>query len=425
MNKPFLIALYLLCTLTIACKKSASPDTTQNTSDKYKLTLLSGDNQSDTLGHYLKDSVIIKATNNGVPLKNYHVQFQGSGCNDDLIDDYNTTAQGMHSYMWRLAGDIGKQTLKVRLLDAQNKVLDSLNVTSTGIAPGRGWHLSACTPFTSETYRFCKLSTGRLLVCCYKNYVRYSDDNGISWTAIKSLGNNHAITAIVSTPKDELIADAEQEGFYYSKDAGATWTLMGPTPSGADSYEDMAYTPSGRLIYTTQQGHSYLSTDMGKSWKTLNAGLGNTVYHYPSETSNGDLYLVGHDEYLYKSTDGGNSWQAQTNYSRTISFYIGPNGWQYQGRLEPDGGLFVSKDNGASYTRLINVSNSFVFKPLVTSTGSIYYNLLFSGLYVFDGNSSKKLVDDEFAGNGLSYIIAKNNNIIVWPNNPFIHYYIP
>ncbi|NCD71358.1 WD40/YVTN/BNR-like repeat-containing protein [Mucilaginibacter agri] len=422
----------LLSVALASCKKDGSSKESPSNADKYQLTIINGNNQTDTVGLMLKDSIVIKATNNDKALTGYHIQFLRAGCAEDLTNELITTAEGKVVFRWWLAGNAGQQNLKVRLLDTQNKPLDSITVNSTALAhKGVGWHLSACVPFTASLNKFCKLSTGRIFASLGKAYVRYSDDNGNSWFPVKGLGDTHNIVSILAGPKDELVALAFQEGIYYSKDAGLTWTFMGTTPFANEVFWDMAMTRTGKLIYTSRQRNVYLSEDYGKTWKLLNNGLTNNpyAYTYPTEAQNGDLYLVDDNGVLYKSTDAGANWKAVTshindgvNFEQVVSLYCANNGWLYKGRQDPTGGLFVSKDNGATYSRLLNLPNSFVFMPSMAPNGYIYFHLLFSGLFLYDGNAARKIWDDEGAGRGTPYIIANNGAVIV-SSRPAIRFY--
>jgi photosystem II stability/assembly factor-like uncharacterized protein len=430
----------LICILYFGCSKSKQPGPQNGNTAAIKITLVSGSGQTDTIGQTLLSPVVVKVTQNGIPVSGYTVQFSGSGCNSDQLVLLNTQTDGTLGYNWSLAGDLGQQTLKIYAENSQNVKVDSATALATGIPFGPGWHYSACSFQGGDLpTAFCKLSTGRLFTSYTggKAYLRYSDDNGISWNAVKSLGNRHYFDYILSTPADEIFAFTIADGPFYSSDGGQTWTAFGVAPFSNDAITDAVYTPTGKILVTTNQNPICISSDKGKTWTNAafslfnptNATGGESGFNEPAEDKNGNLYVVGQESgTIYKSADNGATWTPllQQGYERDYGLSIDNNNTFYKSRGDASGGgIYISKDNGTSYTQLISISNSFIEHMTIQSDGNFYYDNLSAGLYMANGVSSsvKQLVQNQLPG-AIPYIVAKNNNIIIVnPISSSIKYY--
>jgi len=439
MKKNLIIPFAAIALLYFGCSKSNNSDNgpKNNTPAPVKIEIVSGSGQTDTVGLQLANVIVVKVTQNGSPVSGYNVEFQGSGCNQDLTINETTQADGTTSYIWRLAGDVGQQTLKAYALNAQNQKVDSATAISTGVAAGPGWHHSACTLMDSDPVEaFAKLSSGKLFACYSgEHYIRYSEDNGASWSALTNLGNNHHFSWILSSPSDELYVFADNEGTFYSKDAGQTWTQLSIPPiSGVIS--TVIYTPDGKLIITTQT-NVYISADKGQTWATTPAsgfevpgahGGGDDDFASPTEDKSGNLYVVGRvSGTIYKSTDNGNTWAAVARPQNELDFgfYVDNNNWYYKiigGSLEA--GLYLSKDNGATYTELFSASY-FLDLFSIQSDGNYYFEDVATGLYQSTGiTTSVKLISSFLTPTNAPYVVAKNGNVISgYYSNMFIVYF--
>ncbi len=420
MNRNYIASILLISMVYFSCSKSKQPGPQNGNTTAIKITLVSGSGQTDSIGRQLPNPIVVKVTQNGAALSNYIVEFQGSGCNEDLPYKFQTGADGTSSFNWSLAGTVGQQTMKVFALDAQNKKLDSVTAVATGLATGPGWHFAACTPFAFAVTSFCKLSTGRLFASFSEAGLRYSDDNGMSWNLVKPLGSL-TFEYVVSSPTDEVFAFQHNTGLYYTSDAGATWTALSTPPFNSGDIRTAVCTPTGKLLVANRTT-VYVSADKGKTWTPPgqftppnSSGVGDNDMDSPTEDKSGNLYVVGlESETIYKSSDVGKTWTVVPRPNENdCAFYVDNNNWFYKGRSDPAGGIFISKDNGATYTQLINSPNVFLEKMSVQSDGKFYYDNLDLGLYQVAGiNNQLKKIYDGAPSIPIPYIIAKNNNIV-------------
>jgi hypothetical protein len=439
MRKNLISTIVLIGTLYFSCSKSSQPGPKDGGStSNIKIELVSGNNQTDTIGRQMQTPIVVKVTKDGTVQKDYVVKFVASGCNDDLTYSSSTKADGTTDYLWRLAGDVGQQTLKMIVLDSQNKRLDSVTAVCNALAPGKGWHYSACTyPFGFYVTSICKLSSGRLFTALDGGnaYLRYSDDNGRSWNSVKSLGNTHRFQYVMSTQADEVFAVAS-DGTYYSKDAGQTWASLSIQEFNSKQITGMVSAPSGKLLVTTTYDPLYISPDKGKTWTKIpsaalvfpNSSSNGGDFADPSEDMDGNLYVVGKQtDAVFQSKDGGKSWSVPTPNEMDNSFYVGPNNWFYKYvRSGLPVGLYISKNSGATYSKLFSVPVDFCDNMSVQNDGNFYLYGFQRGIYqsVGIGNTVQLVYDAEYQYPAMAYVLAKNNSLVAASQTSgFIRYY--
>jgi hypothetical protein len=74
MRKNLIPAVLLICVLNFSCSKSGNqPGPKNNGSSDIKIELVSGNNQTDTVGRQLQNAVVVKVTKNGVTQSGYTI----------------------------------------------------------------------------------------------------------------------------------------------------------------------------------------------------------------------------------------------------------------------------------------------------------------------------------------------------------------
>lgn len=438
MRRNFAIFCLIICTIFFGCKKNDSLNGKISSTVILKIIPVSGGGQTDTIGNPLANPIMVQVTANGIPMAGYSVQFKGSGCNQDNIASTTSQNGGMASYAWSLSGDAGSQTLTAYVLNSDNKRVDSVKINATALAPGPGWHNAACTLQTGLTpASFCKLSTGRLFTCFAggKSSLRYSDDNGISWPGVASLGAGHQVSYVIASASDEVYAFTN-DGLFYSKDAGQSWTNVSTPAFDSSTITAAIVTLSGKVMVTCNAATPlYISTDKGKNWTAVaNSAFPETQavtphFYCPAEDKDGRLFVTDkYNENVFVSADGGATWNmpiiaGSPSPGITYSFYIDPNNIFYESCIFPGKGIFVSDDKGAGYSGYMITGENYGNMSL-QSDGNFYFEDEHNGLYKFHYYNVGTLLFP-FNDTGLQpYIVAKNNNLIVAnTGKPYIRYY--
>ena len=400
-----------------------TPKPKPTTNDTLKITIISGNNQSAQIGYPLQDSIYVKVTKNGNAVSNDTVQFIGSGCNEDLITTIHTKSDGTASYSWILAGNGGAQTLRAVVIQNKQRV-DSVIVNASASTLLTNPPRAACTPHFGYTEQFAMLSTGRLLACFSgTNSIRYSDDNGASWNPLKNFGSNHVVTKLLVSYRNGIFAATKDDGLFYSGNAGNTWTDV--TPPNLDKHTgiyDMSY--DYFLTVTGAPGNFYISYYDGSYWEpSVGAGLpSNATYVNPVMLKTSQIFLLSSTNVIYHSNDRGLTWTAIANPENVhiTALCRDTAGWFYKASMltsttAPSSGVYVSKDNGATFTTLLNYTNPgnqpYIVDMSIQPDGLFYYGQLsyaISRLQINGQITNYALSNIAFA----PYMLAKNNHLI-------------
>ena len=417
-----LLYVYTLTVLIAAgCSKSKTPGPTDTGSkNPPKLQIVSGNNQSAKVGFYPADTIKVKASGDGFDYTKYYIEFRGSGCNADLPADRSIQADGTSVAYYRLAGNVGAQTLQATLIESSShNRIDSIAFNFTGTEVTAGLNYSACTPPLLGTDKFCKTGTGRLFVAFgEKAALRYSDDDGVSWYPVTSLGASHLFMSVRSDGKNQVIAYDYNDGIYYSPDNGETWVLRAAVPFKGLEYGSMTYASSGKMFYAPKFNTAFYSADKGVTWTKMNLP-NESSYITPQEGPSGEFYILNEALGLYKSIDNGMNWtllpgvlKSDGTHDGSFGFYVDDKtGYVYKSAQQPAAEFWISKDGGNTYqtyltsiTTLANYINKFNDVLYFQSAGSIYK---------IDGaNHAVKLATDVFSDLDGSFIISNNNSLL-------------
>jgi photosystem II stability/assembly factor-like uncharacterized protein len=417
----FCFACWVSCTKSTLAPKNGNAGGAPDP-NVYKLTLIDGSGQTDTVGNPLQKPLLVKVTVNGIATSGYTVKFVGSGCaiTDTLADI--SAPDGTATYKWSLAGDLGQQQLHAYLLNSKGKTVDSVQAIATAISPGPGWHNSACSvQYVGAVTSFAKLSSGRLFVAFYGNtFLRYSDDGGASWYAVRSLGNQRSLYYVASSPANELYAFTS-DGTFYSSDGGQTWANQGKPPFNPELINGVAFSRTSQLFVTGVIPTLAISSDKGKTWTQIHssaivAGSTDSIYYNyfnPIVDANGNIYLTEKaNEILYKSTDGGVTWAPQLD--KTSSFFIDPAGQYYQAMVYFNGGIFISKDQGATYNQLSFFNDAYINNMSVQPDGNFYFDATGLGVYrLVNGSTVPQLLFPDNVSEFQPYIVGTNGDVVI------------
>jgi len=390
------------------------------------MEVLQGDNQTDTVGHPLKDMIELRVYKDGKLFVNSTVLFKGSGCIANDSVNMITATQGNNDYQWYLSADVGIQTLKIVLCDSAKNHLDSLTLHATALkASGVGILACACAFGGASSPNFApfyKLHSGRIIASTGTT-PKYSDDNGLSWYPINAL-TNFFLKKIVVTPTDKLYA-LTSAGVIYSTDQGITWYLLVRDDPNNLKIFDIDYTQGGKLSYSTSY-LIYISSDEGKTWKKAQPPVtGSSVGFFGlREQLNGDLFLVSAEGGIYRSTDGGTTWASPNNTPADLnrfytSIFIDDNGYIYlSGSDASGGGIYLSKDNAQTFNKIAFTPFGYdqYYMPDKISKqhdGYYYIRTTLNGYYRTRDFVNLENVNSRFNIPAADMIVADNNNLVL------------
>ncbi len=398
-----------------ACKKN---NVTEPQIENIKIEIISGNNQWDTIGHILKDSLVVRVTKNNQPIQGVKVKFDKEDCPGNTFSTYSTDHNGHIRYSWQLNGKTGDQPLKLTALDASNLPVDSITAHAEGRYFQNAWQLAYCLPNTGIN-DICQSGTGRIFVGLLSfDYPYYSDNNGISWQRLTSFPvSNREIRQLVSNGNDIYIA-TRHYGVYYSSNNGVSWENRSVGITDTREVFKIGLTKSGKLFLSTYFNNLYMSTNKGLSWTTLTNGLDiNDHFHSYCETSTGVLYMTSDDAELYRSSDGGNSWIKihPTVYYNVQSIFVDDNDDLYFGTFNSSNAvIYKSVDNGITWTLKYTAphvpSSALYVSPFYKVNGTYYFMVRGYGVLSTTDFSNYRLLTNL---NSFEYLVTANNAVLV------------
>jgi len=187
-----------------------------------------------------------------------------------------------------------------------------------------------------------------------------STDGGSTWTSVHP--GRVAVTTIVFSPftRELVLAGTRGAGALISTDGGAKWTPV----TGLDGRDVRAFGFALTLIAAGTDNGIYVSAD-GSAWRQ--SGLANTsidalavaAVHAPVHfVAGSDTSTTATGPPLYDSADAGNTWTSVSPaisgsvVSRLVAGPLPPTGNVRPLVAGTNAGLFMSTDNGATFTPL-------------------------------------------------------------------------
>jgi ligand-binding sensor domain-containing protein len=224
--------------------------------------------------------------------------------------------------------------------------------------------------FTDRSvYALLATGNGRVYAAIYGDGIFASTDQGNTWQEASNGLANRYVYALTSHPSDPEKLYAASDRVYKSTDAGGAWI---PTGNGLTSTEINCLTivtdaPQVILAGTSDKG-IFRSTNGGDSWQQSNSGLSSmVVWSLAVSHTDSRVLFAGTNGGVFRSDDRGASWTyaglgktycltAHPDTRRTI--YAGTDG----------SGVFISKDDGLSWTPFNDGLGDSVVQALVVTT---------------------------------------------------------
>ena len=222
-------------------------------------------------------------------------------------------------------------------------------------------------------------------------------DGGSTWKTLVYLVKFESLAPIYLDPKDPLIVYAGYVSYFYrghrlgiakSTDGFASFTIVGPDlPSNSAYVHSFCLDPTdSSVLRLINDGGEFESDDGGETWSQIGAGPGADASDVLiADPFVSGILFAGGKSGLYRSIDGGRTWE-RTAFSGYVTEIVADpvqEGTVYAGTVgfgnNPDSGVFVSSDRGASWTAL-----SFT-PPIATGVSSLAlgHSTLHAGIFGF------------------------------------------
>jgi photosystem II stability/assembly factor-like uncharacterized protein len=233
---------------------------------------------------------------------------------------------------------------------------------------------------------------GRLYGCYYDVGLLISDDGGQSFrrsaAGMKFAGNCFAVAVDPQSPATLWAATGQwasnQGDVCRSDDDGRSWRVVGNPESGLPLGQtrhlllDPRSTPERRRLLVSCRGHGlYESRDGGRAWQAINGDLPAAAVKEPRglllDAKNPGLLTVAlagrpdDGSGVYQTRDGGHSWRrlnrepifddveclAADPHRADVFYLAAREAYDSRARHLYQGGLFASRDGGATWQRLL------------------------------------------------------------------------
>jgi len=192
----------------------------------------------------------------------------------------------------------------------------------------------------------------------------YSDNNGESWHRADTVFYRNIVDFVYCDDGSILAATASNGGVQRSTDGGQTWFCAA---LGDENVWAIEKDPLGNIYAGTRTaGHIWKSTNNGYNWSLSNTVAGSNSVRDIVFNSFTNTLFAAYNHYIYRSTDFGVHWEFLSNGIgevdgiQDISF--NKYGNIYAGSQERGGAIYLSTDNGDSWT---NMDTSQTFGDII------------------------------------------------------------
>ncbi len=201
------------------------------------------------------------------------------------------------------------------------------------------------------------------------NSLRISNDGGVTWDHFGQYGSRFQACDLIIEPENPEMMIVSAQGnnaLYRTTDAGMTWTTrLWNYEYEVDFYlERSAWTPGEVFV----SGKSILrSQDYGVTWKPVTANR-DYSFGFVSRSHPGLMLFFSKEYGHFRSTDSGETWESEycinseemlrpeymleTPGNPTLYLFASDNLHGSVGRLEWEGRILTSRDNGATWQNL-------------------------------------------------------------------------
>jgi hypothetical protein len=228
----------------------------------------------------------------------------------------------------------------------------------------------------------------------YGSGIFLSNNNGGSWILLTA--GPYDVTALAASGTN-IFAGTDGNGLFYSLNNGATWS-----PANVNMYTVLSLNINGVNIFSgTHMVGIYLSDNNGATW-TSKGLMYKDIW---SLSSNGSNSYAGTDDTIYLSTDIGTNWIPvfNTGFNCTALAAFGTN--IFAGTR--GGGVFLSTNNGISWTSVNQGLTSLIVYSLAISDSNVF-------LGTDNGGVWKRPLNELVTG--VNENTNSNAQVIIYPN---------
>jgi photosystem II stability/assembly factor-like uncharacterized protein len=245
-----------------------------------------------------------------------------------------------------------------------------------------------------------------------------SADNGSTWNTVTN-GISGMVT-MLATSNGNLFA-VTANGVFLSNNNGATWSLQN---NGLPSnFAGQSIFADGDTLFSGGYYEVFYSVNNGSTWTARNTGFPPNA-RVQSFAKKGNTVFAGTNGYgLYKTTNNGLSWSLtgiggqQVPFSEVESVYV----FDSKVYASFSGTLYVSSDNGATWTTATNGLNGAYVNYITHRGGTLFVGTYTGIFHSLDGGSTWVNLNANLTNPAISHIGFNASKIFICSQNVAIY----
>jgi photosystem II stability/assembly factor-like uncharacterized protein len=245
-----------------------------------------------------------------------------------------------------------------------------------------------------------------------------SADNGSTWNAVTN-GISGMVTMLDASNGNLFAVTAN--GVYLSNNNGATWSLQN---NGLPSnFAGQSIFADGDTLFSGGYYEVFYSVNKGSTWTARNTGFPPNA-RVQSFAKKGNTVFAGTNGYgLYKTTNNGLNWSLtgiggqQVPFSEVESVYV------FDSKIYASfsGTLYVSSDNGATWTTATNGLNGAYVNYITHRGGTLFVGTYTGIFHSLDGGSTWVNINANLTNPAISHIGFNASKIFICSQNVAIY----
>ncbi|MDD5289971.1 MAG: T9SS type A sorting domain-containing protein [Patescibacteria group bacterium] len=300
-------------------------------------------------------------------------------------------------------------------LEAANQMVGTVQAGVASAQTEIGWVQVFNTGSSGfSTQDFIKTGNGNIFAWDMVYGIFRSSDNGAMWTNARN--GFTTISCFAADGENIFVGEDSWGKIFKSTDYGENWTAI--TDGSPVTLPAIGLVVSGTHMLVSSGNSSapngvgfYLSDDEGQTWNSPDSG--NTIKTVKRFfQNNGKIYVGTAGDGIYVSADGGKKWKDISIKSDRLGINT-VNCLAVQGNqlfAGTQAGLFVSTDDGVSWTAVPGISWDTSVRALAVSGKNIFLGTWGKGLFLstdsgttWSKNATTGLPTDEY---GSAFIIS-------------------
>jgi len=315
---------FVFIILISSCKKEKTPDTPDIPKPKFKVEIISGNQQNGFINQELNNPITIKVTSPEGKLYN-RAKISFITTDGNLLFQYGPFLSGTYLIYWMSGCKEGTQNASILVSDTTGKAIDTLHV-SANITKDTPWNRVCGLPVKVEGYKFYLSNTRKIiehpdgtlyaLLTSYSDYLLFSStDNGESWTEIYNCTAYMHVHDITIDESGNFFLSTDK-GLLKSSDCKNWKKVIDGMISKCFSIDNQTLFACDFLLKTI-----YRSDNKGETWNKVSIShINESNTRWYSEgimqvkrIDNRRIILLDDNQDLLISKDDGTNWEYFTN----------------------------------------------------------------------------------------------------------------